>query len=85
MKSKTVDPQDLTDEEKLEIAHDALFQLNQWSNGYPKDIFTPPNYEKMHKVLQKNGMTIDGLSADIYRRTLKRVNEITAKALKDLK
>ena len=61
----------------------ALEEIRRWADAYPVTVFTEPDFEKAHKVLTENGMTLDGISAAVIRTTLERVKNIADKALKN--
>lgn len=59
----------------------ALSDLAAWAEAYPKSVFLPPDYEKAHQALQAVGMTLDAISADIMRTTLREVGRRARAAL----
>ena len=64
-----------------DIYRDALTELRNWCDAYPLSVFPEPDLDKAHKVLEKNGISLGSIAAHNYRHVLKRVNEITTKAL----
>ena len=63
---------------------EALQELSAWARAYPVTIFPEPDFDKAHKVLTENGMTLDAISASNMRHVItqveKKVNTAIAKA-----
>ena len=73
-----------TDREK--ILEEALQVIADWGDPYPTTVFPEPDdeyYERAHRVLTENGMTLDRLSAANMRHIVTRVAKIAKEALKD--
>ena len=50
-----------------EAVESAIEELRGWKDAYPESIFRKPDYKKAAEVLEANGMTLDGISADTLR------------------
>ena len=48
--------------ERIEELEDMLSKIMQWVNAYPLDIFPKPDFARVAKVLEDNGMTLDAIS-----------------------
>lgn len=63
---------------------ETLQELSAWARAYPVTIFPEPDFDKAHKVLTENGMTLDAISASNMRHVItqveKKVNTAIAKA-----
>jgi hypothetical protein len=75
----------MTEEEqdRLEALEDALYDIKQWCQAYPLDIFPEPDLKKAHEVLKANGMTLDSISAHAMRHVLKGIIKIIEEKLNE--
>lgn len=55
---------------------DKLDKIKSWCEAYPVKLFPEPDFDKAHKVLKDNGMTIDSIGASSMRHVLKGIKEI---------
>lgn len=63
---------------------EALQRIVEWSRAYPLSVFPEPTqeyYDKAHKVLTENGMTIDRISAAAMRHAIEGVGKIAREAI----
>lgn len=51
-------------------------ELLAWAEAYPLAVFPEPDFDKAHKILTENGMTLDSISASNMRHVITRVKEI---------
>ena len=56
--------------DEIERLNDILQTIEMWSKLYPLDIFPEPNFKLAAEVLEKNGMTLDAISAINMRHVL---------------
>jgi len=61
---------------------DALHEIANWADAYPLEVFPEFDFKKAREVLEKNGMTLDAISASNMRHVITRVSEIAKEALK---
>ena len=74
--------------ERCEELEDALRRIVQWADAYPAPMFHEPTaeeFERAHRLLKMNGMTLDAFSAAMGRHCLKGVAVIARDALSDTK
>lgn len=62
--------------DELEALRDKMHEIRTWVNAYPLDIFPEPDFEKAHKVLRQNGMSLDAISASNMRHVLDGIKKI---------
>ena len=53
-------------------------QIEKWSKAYPVSVFSEPDLGKVAELLKAGGVTLDAVSASIYREVLKSVLELIA-------
>jgi hypothetical protein len=58
-----------------------LQEINEWAKAYPITIFPEPDFNKAHKVLTENGMTLDAISASNMRHVLTQVEKMVSAAI----
>ena len=63
-------------EAKLEQVREPFRQINDWTKAYPIDISPEPDLQKAREVLEKNGMTLDSISAHAMRYVVNGIAEI---------
>lgn len=81
---KRVDIRIAEQAERIQELEEALFQIAQWADAYPADIFTVPDsawLKRAHEVLQSDGKAIDTISAHVARHSLRGVGDIARTAL----
>jgi hypothetical protein len=65
-------------------AMELLADFVTWSEAYPTDIFSEPDYAKAHELLKAGGMTLDAISASIMRRATETVGNRARDAIAKL-
>jgi len=60
----------------LEKLQDKLHQIKVWIDAYPLTIFPEPDFKKADRVLKKNGMALDSISASNMRHVLSGIKNI---------
>ena len=60
---------------------EVLQEINEWAKAYPITIFPEPDFNKAHKVLTENGMTLDAISASNMRHVLTQVEKMVSAAI----
>ncbi len=71
---------------RCEDLEDALHQILQWADAYPKRVFhepSPEQHRRAHELLTANGMTLDAFSASMGRHCLKGIGDIARNALSE--
>ena len=70
--------------QQLEEAREALVQIEQWTEAYPKTVFPEPDFAKVRELLEAGGITLDSVSASNMRHVLKGVAGIVSPAIRAL-
>jgi len=61
---------------ELEDLQAKMYRIRTWIDAYPVKIFSEPDFEKAHKVLTENGMTLDSIAASNMRHVLDGIKKI---------
>ena len=72
-------------DKKIERLREVLEDFVSWSEAYPTDIFSVPDYKKAHELLLAGGMTLDSISASIMRRATEMIGKRSRAALEEMK
>ena len=62
--------------ERIEELENMRDKIKNWCDAYPVKIFPEPDFGKVRKVLEKNGMTLDAISASNMRYVLDGIKKI---------
>src|SRR5882672_10004662 len=68
-------------EDRIDELEVALYNIAQWSEAYPLDIFPEPDLIKARALLEAGGITLDAISAHCMRHVIKGVGKIASEAL----
>jgi hypothetical protein len=60
---------------------EVLQDISAWARAYPITIFPEPDFDKAHKVLTENGMTLDAISASNMRHVITQVEKMVNAAI----
>ena len=63
-------------EEYCDHLTDKFIDIKSWCEAYPLKVFPEPDFEKAHKILTENGMTLDAISASNMRKVLNGIKDI---------
>lgn len=69
--------------ERAERAEAALHRIVRWGDAYPIDIFPEPDFQKARVVLEREGITLDSISASNMRHVITRAGQIARGALQE--
>jgi len=61
---------------ELEDLQEKLYKIKTWVEAYPVSVFPEPDFKKVTKVLKRNGIAIDSISASNMRHVLKGIKAI---------
>lgn len=61
---------------KKEKLENTLQKIKERCKAYPVEVFPEPDFPKVVKVLEQNGMTLDAIAASIIRHVLKDILKI---------
>jgi len=61
---------------ELEDLQEKLRKIKIWIEAYPLDVFPEPDFLKAARVLKRNGMTLDAISASNMRHVLEGIKTI---------
>lgn len=70
--------------DELEIAVDALTEIENWTKAYPLEVFPEPDFERARQLLEAGGITLDAVSASNMRHVINGVKGIVDTAMKKL-
>lgn len=59
----------------------ALQRIKQWSEAYPLDVFPEPDFAIVRYAMEKEGLSLDRVSASNMRHVVMGVGEIATQAL----
>ncbi len=66
-------------EDRNSALEEALWRIKQWSEAYPTDIFTPPDYDEVKRMI--GPALLSRVSADCMRHVVEGVGKIASEAL----
>ena len=55
---------------RIETLEDALQCIVQWSDAYPPNVFTEPDWKHVHALLEAGGISLDAVSASNMRHAV---------------
>jgi len=74
----------MTDEDKIDQYHDALWKVKQWVEAYPEDVFIPISSEDMkraNEVLKDAGINMSAMHGQWARHIVDGIGKIVNSAL----
>jgi hypothetical protein len=74
--TKTLPNCPLDDYKDTAPLEEKLTKIKSWCESFPLKVFPEPDLKKAHEILEKNGMTLDSISASAMRHVLEEIKKI---------